>query len=465
MSDKSLHIEHLDHSTLVGRTQIFTGERVRIGRRPDNDVVFDPQADRAVSSYHCEIIRQGDHVVLRDLGSHNGTFLGDEQISGDRDLVLPADIRLGKNGPLLRIALSAAVAVAPTSQPIGIGEATLERAINTATGHERKRSRQTVRYLVTTIVVVALAIGAAVWRHGSRLDRESADRAAAQDRMHAELESNRQTAAKSAAAAQNAWSDLAKNISGSVFLCVAENPLTHESGIGTAFVVGPRGLLATNAHVAKMLYDMPARAVIQNSTGRAFDIKRLAIHPEYSTPLSPDVALIEIETEGEIITPIPLADWTDLQALDVGTELGTLGYPGELAETYFAQHGKDEAFTGAIATFKTGRIGRMTTFDLDAGVLTTRKVIQHSASLSGGTSGSPMMTINGKVVGLNNAGLDQTVLVSGAGPGSGVSAMRMANPAQIGYAIRVDELRAVMEKPDWKVPVGANTIQNAKTAP
>ncbi len=44
---------------------------VRIGRDEDNDVVID---EEEVSRYHCQIIRDGDSLILHDLVSTNGTF-------------------------------------------------------------------------------------------------------------------------------------------------------------------------------------------------------------------------------------------------------------------------------------------------------------------------------------------------------------------------------------------------------
>ncbi|MCI0748438.1 MAG: FHA domain-containing protein [Verrucomicrobia subdivision 3 bacterium] len=49
----------------------------RLGRREDNDFQID---DPTVSSIHCEIRVEGDSVVVRDLGSSNGTFINGQQI-------------------------------------------------------------------------------------------------------------------------------------------------------------------------------------------------------------------------------------------------------------------------------------------------------------------------------------------------------------------------------------------------
>src|SRR5262245_46322660 len=49
----------------------------RLGRREDNDFQID---DATVSSVHCEIRVNGDSVVVRDLGSSNGTFINGEPV-------------------------------------------------------------------------------------------------------------------------------------------------------------------------------------------------------------------------------------------------------------------------------------------------------------------------------------------------------------------------------------------------
>lgn len=48
-----------------------------IGRTPENDIVLDHQK---VSRHHARIERQGDEFVIRDLGSTNGTYLGQQSI-------------------------------------------------------------------------------------------------------------------------------------------------------------------------------------------------------------------------------------------------------------------------------------------------------------------------------------------------------------------------------------------------
>jgi transcriptional regulator with GAF, ATPase, and Fis domain len=56
---------------------VTLGDRLRIGKAPDNDLVL---ADDTVSRHHCELERRTDGVLVRDLGSTNGTRLGGSKV-------------------------------------------------------------------------------------------------------------------------------------------------------------------------------------------------------------------------------------------------------------------------------------------------------------------------------------------------------------------------------------------------
>ena len=51
---------------------------VTIGRNPNNDIVLD---NPAVSSFHGRLVREGDMYLIEDLGSTNGTFIGDKRVT------------------------------------------------------------------------------------------------------------------------------------------------------------------------------------------------------------------------------------------------------------------------------------------------------------------------------------------------------------------------------------------------
>ena len=60
-----------------GAEYVMEGERLAIGKASGNDIVLTHQT---VSRSHCEIIREGQGYVLKDLGSTNGTLLDGSEV-------------------------------------------------------------------------------------------------------------------------------------------------------------------------------------------------------------------------------------------------------------------------------------------------------------------------------------------------------------------------------------------------
>jgi FHA domain/Domain of unknown function (DUF4388) len=67
--------------------------RVAIGRHDSNDLRFN---SRNVSNYHAEILMEPEGLVLRDLGSTNGTYVNEERVKR-RKLTAGDRIRIGGN--------------------------------------------------------------------------------------------------------------------------------------------------------------------------------------------------------------------------------------------------------------------------------------------------------------------------------------------------------------------------------
>src|SRR5882724_7075983 len=63
-----------------------------LGRHPNNSIQL---LDKIVSKEHCIIEQRGDHFVLRDLGSLNGTYINGERVLGEGALKHGDDIALG----------------------------------------------------------------------------------------------------------------------------------------------------------------------------------------------------------------------------------------------------------------------------------------------------------------------------------------------------------------------------------
>jgi DNA-binding NtrC family response regulator len=70
-----------------GQSWLVDGDVVRIGAKSGNDIVL---TDTTVSRRHAEVVRVSDGVLLRDLGSTNGTFVGPVRV---REVYLTPDTR------------------------------------------------------------------------------------------------------------------------------------------------------------------------------------------------------------------------------------------------------------------------------------------------------------------------------------------------------------------------------------
>lgn len=92
----------------VGR-KVRVSDRITLGRGPDNAISFTGPDGTLVSGRHAVIERRGGDVILRDLGSTNGTYVGGAAVS--EHYLQPDEVfSLGVSGPKLRL-----VALAPGS--------------------------------------------------------------------------------------------------------------------------------------------------------------------------------------------------------------------------------------------------------------------------------------------------------------------------------------------------------------
>ena len=153
-----------------------------------------------------------------------------------------------------------------------------------------------------------------------------------------------------------------------------------------------------------------------------------------SVDFTPDVALLR-PLEGTLSTynRLPLATSSEARRLRIGTPIGTLGFPGELQVS-------DLSDLYPIATFKDGTISAIRMPDEES-TYNAREayVIQHNLDLSGGTSGSPIFTAEGKVVAINNSGIVATALTFGGIP-------TQVSQASLGFGIRSDKIHELLSQ-------------------
>ncbi|GAB2464670.1 FHA domain-containing protein FhaB/FipA [Xylanimonas ulmi] len=79
---------------LQGTSLPLTGSSILIGRSPGSTLVLD---DDYSSSRHARIFPQGGHWYVEDLGSTNGTFVGDQQITGVVALPVGVGVQIGRS--------------------------------------------------------------------------------------------------------------------------------------------------------------------------------------------------------------------------------------------------------------------------------------------------------------------------------------------------------------------------------
>lgn len=106
MAEPQIIIDHLVGS-LRGRRQVFaSGAVIRFGRHPDCEVCFDAHRDIDASSRHAEIERDGERLLLRDVGSSNGTFVAGQRVAEvSIEAGQPVVVEFGAGGPQVRIFL------------------------------------------------------------------------------------------------------------------------------------------------------------------------------------------------------------------------------------------------------------------------------------------------------------------------------------------------------------------------
>jgi predicted component of type VI protein secretion system len=78
---------------LAGKTHELNVDTTTVGRVDDNAFHL-PEA--SVSSHHCEILRRGTEVIVKDLNSTNGTFINGQQVTSEAVLKPGQILRLGQ---------------------------------------------------------------------------------------------------------------------------------------------------------------------------------------------------------------------------------------------------------------------------------------------------------------------------------------------------------------------------------
>lgn len=420
----------------AGRVFELPKDRVRIGRAPDNDVVFDAFVDLDASGHHCELVLQNGAWVVIDNTARNGTWVNGARVQS-RPVAHGDVIECGRNGPRLRVELPSAPqrpapqpVVAPPGPAVTVGEQvaaamppnaqvgrrTMAFMIDQALARDAKRHRglKLAVVLLTAVVVAGFSLGAWLILDGGDRPARGSDDA-------------------------NLGARLAAANERSIYLLATQRPGRAAHGFCTGFAVTDR-LIATNAHCIQMAL----REVQQGASFVALPNKREGVaiavtavyadarfqNDQYSRGgIGYDVGLVRASQP--LPTSVRLASDAELFALHEGDGIFVYGFPGLTM---------NEA--SPVATITLGLLNRVTDFRDNVATPQTAQKLQHSAQTSGGSSGSPIFLPSGGVIGLNAGSLAdderQIVVDPNNGQRREVEVNRSSN---FKYGMRADLIR------------------------
>jgi two-component system, cell cycle response regulator len=92
VANDALVVIHSRQKCLQGERYVLGAGPMRVGRLPDNEVGLD---DVAVSRRHARLEKRAGGWVLMDVGSRNGTFCNDREISGEVTLQSGDRVKIG----------------------------------------------------------------------------------------------------------------------------------------------------------------------------------------------------------------------------------------------------------------------------------------------------------------------------------------------------------------------------------
>ncbi len=95
---------------MTGRSHELKVDKTTIGRVEDNTFQI---AEPSVSSHHCEVLLRGTDVVVKDLNSTNGTFIGGEKVT-EAVLKPGQTLKLGQ----IEMRLETGAPAAPSKKPV-----------------------------------------------------------------------------------------------------------------------------------------------------------------------------------------------------------------------------------------------------------------------------------------------------------------------------------------------------------
>jgi V8-like Glu-specific endopeptidase len=441
---------------------------VRLGRAPDNDVVFDPNVDLDASAHHAEIRAEGAVWMVVDLASRNGVFLPNANMQRISRHPLPAQevIQLGPQGPRVGIEVlappqqttlaspgaqlpqnvaaggpgqtqlvdPAAPPPVPNIEPPGppapaapagkMGQQTLLAHVNALVGQQKRgKSTLEIKALVdqnvqkatgkmraiigVLIALVVLAGAAIVFLAFRQEDPETLRKELEKLSMNDPRRKEiEQKLGEKSPENPDIGHDIYEQNKNALFMLVAHKGKNYErGGFCTAFAIKPR-VLASNAHCVRAAEDFEDQGA------------EIYAHLNESAKKGKPKMLKVGRHKGhpayrhnaQNITPdVGLFTLEDEDAgatvtLAPEDQLKRLGTGDALYVLGFPGRTMDE--DSPVAVFMFSHVGRITDeFGQKPDKFKDAWLVQHEGQTTPGTSGSPIFNGEGRVVAINAGGL------------------------------------------------------------
>ncbi len=445
-----------------GSEQVFNGrELIRLGRHPDNDCVFDGEADRVVSAFHAEIRLIDGRAFISDLDSTNGMLINGQW--AEATLLTSGDlIELGKSGPSFRVVYKTDVS-APRLDPTLNPQDWLAQPLSSSEPSDRNRDSKFPATTRTRFKSFPVSRANTVHSHSAPPEVEQSDNGKkkyGERTMGMMIQSALAQAGLVRREGTTKSTDYFKAL-------VDEKVTTSSSRLKKALLIVVVLIIIAGAGIGYYVYRNRSVQVYQTTQvnygdaagGSIAATNRYAVFMLAGQVRSPSGQPGEIEgfctafavardilatnahciqvAQTKYMHPIAIMNGApanryevirilahpSYQAGRISPDVGVLRIRGQLSNLVTIAPANElgiiapgvpmflYGFPGRLnkvdapeATFIKGDIGRITTFSQRLGNFGENTLLQHSAFSSGGTSGSPIFNTSGNVIGINAGG-------------------------------------------------------------
>jgi S1-C subfamily serine protease len=390
----------------AGQVEHFDKPVIHVGRSETSDLRFDAHKDIDVSGHHAELRLSDGRYLVQDRGSTNGTFVNGQRVPADgaRELKDGDRVLFGGNGPEIEVHFQdrrgnteERIAVAVKKQTAGLQKILVAAVAVLVVGlggayyigqrasrRQLEEFRQMLAMNDSVAAILQGGMSGSDTAFVNELQRKSealraalatASTDAMRDSLHRAIEANE------ARMRRMVQMDLpAINTRNSPAVAILVSEIDGTSFAGTGFSISPDGLLLTNRHN------------VRNEDGR--QASRIAVKfvntgewkPAHVVKVSDvageDLALIQMDEPGPYPVIEGISSGNDVSE---GISVVTIGFPLGY-ET--PQEGEGNAFV-AKSTLNPGTISKRTS-----------SVLQIDSYASHGSSGSPVFSARGLVVGV-----------------------------------------------------------------